>query len=282
MLRQRIITALLLAPLAIISIFFLPMKGLAFILTAIVFIACYEWSGFISSHRKARLALSSSLGFLWLLSFCVFPLNSLVHDDVLYWLFNSAAFFWVVALLLVLSYPVSALLWRRSRLLKWMAGVLALLPFGWSILTLRGVNELHPWVGAGWVLYALLLVWSADSGAYFAGRRFGRNKLAVRVSPKKTVEGLLGGLVAAMLVCLLLLGLIPAVRGNAWVIVGASLLTALASVLGDLFESMLKREAGIKDSGALLPGHGGILDRIDSLTAALPVFTLCYLLWMFV
>jgi phosphatidate cytidylyltransferase len=133
---------------------------------------------------------------------------------------------------------------------------------------------------AVYVMFALCLIWAADSGAYFIGKYFGKHKLAVKISPKKTVEGLLGGILFAF-VTALIFALIAKVPFNKWLYwSGLVLITVLFSVLGDLFESMLKRRANVKDSGSLVPGHGGVLDRIDSLTAALPVFTLGLLLFL--
>jgi phosphatidate cytidylyltransferase len=128
--------------------------------------------------------------------------------------------------------------------------------------------------GPLWLLFALLLIWAADSGAYFAGVRFGRRKLAPRISPGKSWEGLFGGLAAAMLLSAAMLHWL----GLGWAQLPELLLLTvvivLVSVVGDLFESLLKRHAGAKDSSQLIPGHGGVLDRIDSLLAALPVFVL--------
>ncbi len=128
------------------------------------------------------------------------------------------------------------------------------------------------------MLFLLVLIWIADSGAYFAGRRWGRVKLAPAVSPGKTREGVYGALAGAMLCALALAWMRPEI-GAALVTIPLCLLTCLVSVAGDLFESLIKRQAGVKDSGTLLPGHGGVLDRIDSLTAAAPVFVFG-LMWL--
>jgi phosphatidate cytidylyltransferase len=127
-------------------------------------------------------------------------------------------------------------------------------------------------------MYVFALVWGADTGAYFAGRALGKNKLAPKVSPGKTIEGMIGGLLTTgvLMVAVAIYRDLPAIRFAAFI--GLSLFTVLASVLGDLVESMVKRQAGVKDSGSIFPGHGGALDRIDSLTAAAPIFALGWLL----
>ncbi len=142
----------------------------------------------------------------------------------------------------------------------------------------RHYDENH-YTGAWWLLYVMILVWGADSGAYMFGKLFGKHKLAPKVSPGKTWQGFIGGLLTAAIISWLFgryapLNVVPTT------LLACSVLAALASVLGDLTESMFKREAGIKDSGHLIPGHGGILDRIDSLTAAVPVFA-CLMLLVF-
>lgn len=140
-----------------------------------------------------------------------------------------------------------------------------------SITAMFYLWQLSPW----WLLYVFLLVWCADSGAYFVGRKLGRRKMAPNVSPNKSMEGLAGGLVTGLLVVIGISVFKLQLTGTALIaFVLLSALTILASVLGDLFESMLKRRAGVKDSGTILPGHGGILDRIDSLLSATPIFAL--------
>ena len=180
---------------------------------------------------------------------------------------------WLIALLLVVSYPKSAKYWSKSILIKLLFALFTLIPFYISMLELRSISyDIDRYTGAVWLLYVFVLVWATDTGAYFAGRAIGKRKLAVKVSPGKTIEGFIGGVSLAILVCMLvyLTGYFAISFINFLI---SSLLAILVSVLGDLTESMFKREAGIKDSGNLIPGHGGILDRIDSLTAAVPVFT---------
>jgi phosphatidate cytidylyltransferase len=166
---------------------------------------------------------------------------------------------WCIALVWVAFAPQRVSTWSAA-----LSGVLALVP-AWLALVLLRVRLAD---GAQWVLFALLLVWLADIGAFFCGRRFGRVLLAPRVSPAKTWEGVLGGV---------LLSAVCALAGAAWFHLPLLpfLLLCLAavgfSVVGDLTESLLKRYAGVKDSGTVFPGHGGVMDRIDSITAAAPV-----------
>lgn len=182
---------------------------------------------------------------------------------------------WCFALFLVLSYQNASIkkTWWSPSPVRALFGLFTLLPFFLSLLLLRQFSyDLSPKIGAWCLLYVMCLVWVTDSGAYFVGRYFGKHKLLPRVSPGKTWEGLIGGLIIAALFCSVL---------SKWtyfsdkplILWGCSIVAVLASVLGDLTESLFKREAGLKDSGKLIPGHGGILDRIDSLTAAFPVFT---------
>ncbi len=167
--------------------------------------------------------------------------------------------------------------WQNTLWMRHLFGVLTLVPFFWSIVLLRSQNiETEPYHGAKLVLFVCLLVWAADTGAYFTGKMFGKHKMAPKVSPNKTIEGLLGGMITAILVSwgighwfgIEFSGMLSGVV--------ITLCTVIISVLGDLVESMFKRASGIKDSSQIIPGHGGILDRVDSLTAAFPVFTLLY------
>jgi phosphatidate cytidylyltransferase len=282
LLKYRLITALILIPVVIGALFLLPPVGFAIVTLFVCMLAAWEWgqlAGFAS--RSQRIWLAILCGFLLVLMLLSLPAYQhsahLPQVSVPLWLSMG---WWLAALLLVLTYPRSAAFWRDSRLLRIIFGILTIVPFFWGMVALRqyGYDQHHN-IGAWWLLYVMLLVWGADSGAYMFGKLFGKHKLAPKVSPGKTWEGLIGGLLTSALISWLFgryapLDIIPEK------LLICSVVAALASVLGDLTESMFKREAGIKDSGHLIPGHGGILDRIDSLTAAVPVFA-CLMLLVF-
>lgn len=266
----------------IAALFLLPPPGFFIVVMAVCMLAAWEWGQFagLASHSQ-RIWLAVLCG--GLLTFMMFTPpagHNTVHQPQIALLLWGALCWWSVALLLVVSYPHSASFWRSSRILRLLFGVLTIVPFFWGMLVLRQYHyEIDQAAGAWWLLYVMFLVWGADSGAYLFGRLFGRHKLAARVSPGKTWEGFFGGLITSALMAWLFSLWAPLTVSTSTLLV-CSLVAALASVLGDLSESMFKREAGIKDSGNLIPGHGGIMDRIDSLTAAVPVFA-CLLLLVF-
>jgi len=282
LLKSRLITALILIPIVIAALFLLPPPGFAIVTLAVCMLAAWEWGQFAGlASRSQRVWLAVLCGLV--LAVMMFTLPAYHHSVHLTQIAGSlwaALVWWIAALLLVLTYPGSAALWRRSRVLRLLFGVLTIVPFFWGMVALRQYHyETDHFSGAWWLLYVMLLVWGADSGAYMFGRLFGKHKLAPKVSPGKTWEGFFGGLVTSAVIAWLF-GLWAPLSISPGVLLTCSLVAALASVLGDLTESMFKREAGIKDSGQLIPGHGGILDRIDSLTAAVPVFA-CLLLLVF-
>ena len=170
-------------------------------------------------------------------------------------------------MVLVIKFPDGSDLWGESKPLKTLMGLLVLIPAWLALLRLQAQN---PW----WVMYVMGIVWGADTGAYFAGRKWGQRKLAPDVSPGKSIEGVIGGLSVTLVLAIVVAVQIEMNLFRALCFVFLTGFVCLVSVLGDLLESMMKRHRGIKDSGNILPGHGGILDRIDSLTAAAPVFLL--------
>ncbi len=264
MLRQRVLTALVLVPLVVAAVLALPAAGLALLLGAILLLGAWEWAGLAGLQDPVpRGAYVLLLGLLLALGWGVRDTlgPAVVWGAVVAW---GAAAAWVVA------FQVSA--GRRPAapgvLLLRVLGLPVLLPAWLALVLLHTRPESGPW----FVLYLLVLVWVADSAAYFAGRRWGRRKLARHVSPGKSWEGVAGALAGGLLLAL------AAGAGFGYrdaALAGFALLgvlTVAVSVLGDLFESLLKRYRSVKDSGGLLPGHGGVLDRIDSLTAAAPLF----------
>lgn len=266
MLKTRIITALVLAPIAIGGIFFLPPLGFALFTGAIITIGAWEWAnmaGVASGAGRVVYALITAA--------ILFALLNVPFEAVL-WL---ALVWWLVCFLLVRSYPAGSERWG-SLPVRAAMGLLVLVPawVGLNHMRTGGFQFGESSSNLLLILYVFCVVWVADIGAYFAGRAFGKAKLAPRVSPGKSWAGVWGGLLAVGLFALLIGFLASAERSEIFLLVIASLATGLVSVLGDLFESMLKRYRGIKDSSQLLPGHGGIMDRIDSLTAAIPVFAL--------
>lgn len=281
--KQRIITALILAPLAIAGIFLLPLKFFMLFCAAIFLLASREWGGFVGPKSVNlvfyvfALLLGVTMLFLpteqlWLNRVA----NSMISDGLIF-----AALWWCLSLLMVITYPKTAPAWKNSKITKGVFGLFTLIPFFWAMVLLRSVDiEENFYFGAQLLMFVFALVWAADSGAYFCGKKFGRHKLAPNVSPGKTIEGFVGGLISAMIIAFFasMFFVIPAEKIVFFFI--AAFVTTIVSALGDLNESIFKREAGLKDSGNLLPGHGGILDRIDSLTAAVPVFTLLYLCWL--
>lgn len=258
MLRQRVITALVLAPFVLLAILWFPHPVTAAVLALLVAAGAWEWSAFPGfAHHSSRLAYVAFIVGCLLLSWYA-GVYSLASDLLLY----AALAWWVLALLWVALAPANV-----NRGTAAIAGLFALVPVWVALVRLHGESVWGPQL----MLFLLLLVVAADIGAYFAGRAFGKHKLAPRVSPGKTWEGVAGGLVAAALM---------AAFGVWWFsmdtvpFMALCIVVAIASVVGDLSESMFKRHAGLKDSGNLLPGHGGVLDRVDSVTAAAPVFVL--------
>jgi phosphatidate cytidylyltransferase len=273
MLKQRVITALVLAVIFLSALFGLPAGYFSFFIGAVLLIGAWEWaslSGF--SALWQRLVYSFTLLILLIIAsrYLGFEgeaspqLNNLVIRDLLI----MGCGWWALALLLVQGYPSSSVLWghKVSRLAM---GVMVLIPTWVALVYVRQQHN-----GAWLVLLLMLVVAVADSGGYFAGRRFGKHKLAPAVSPGKTWEGFAGGFLAN---CLLALILSEVFGASLLLMLALIVPTSLISVLGDLLESMVKRHAGAKDSGSILPGHGGILDRVDGVTAGAPVFALALL-----
>ena len=266
MLKTRILTALILAPIAVIGIFFLPPLGFAVFTGVAITLGAWEWAnmaGYTSGPARAGYGALVAL-----ILVAVYNLPTLT----LLWLGLA---WWLVALQMVRLYPRASALWSNP-VVRGLMGLLVLVPAWVGLNHLRNGTLLFGELDSGLlaILYVFLVVWVADIGAYFSGKAFGKAKLAPRVSPGKSWAGVWGGLVAVALLAIAAGLVAGAQTADILLLLVASVVVAAVSVVGDLLESMLKRFRGIKDSSQLLPGHGGIMDRIDSLTAAIPLFAL--------
>lgn len=275
MLRQRTITALVMAGFFLAGVWFLPLPVLAGTFAVLVALGAWEWAplaGLASIPSRILYALLVLLGALALYLHAGFGgnLNRADVQPVL----GLAGLWWCFALLWVRSFPASATFWRHP-LMRALMGLLILLPAWFAAVYLLHVEQR----GAA-VVILVLVVAASDIGAYFTGRAFGRHALSPRVSPAKTWEGFWGGVACAGALATLLWQALPPRYDHLSLAATlcVALTTAFASVIGDLTVSMVKRFSGVKDSSSLLPGHGGLLDRLDSLCAAAPTFALGLLL----
>lgn len=278
MLLQRILTALVLAAVAISAIFLLPILYFYLFIAVIVLIAAWEWANLVEINK-----VSGKLGFLLLLIVPMLgvtfwtqllELTSQVfewpevkeYSGALEWLVIGPVVFWVMMMVLIRKVPEGLLAIELKTRFKVFIGWFVLLS-AWMFLT-----KLRAYYGADAVMYFLALIWIADIAAYFTGKKFGKDKLAPAISPGKTVQGMYGAIISAML-CAVVLALYygyPMMIATDFGML--SILTVLVSIYGDLFFSLMKRKSGVKDSGSILPGHGGVLDRIDSVIAAAPFY----------
>lgn len=265
MLKQRVLTALVLAPVVLAAIFYLPTTWLAVVLAVVMVVGVRELAllaGATSGRAQFIVMAITATGIGLMAAFPQWQ-NSVLWLALLTWLL---CFVW-----LILPHHGQALA-GRWRLIKILLAVIMTVP-AW--VAIQDLHRLHP----GWLISLLFLVWAADVGAYAAGKTLGRHKLAPSVSPGKTWEGLVGGVLTALALMLLTAHYFDYWHQPHWFLPAAVILITLISVVGDLTVSLLKRHAGSKDTGALLPGHGGLMDRIDSLCAAAPFFALALEWW---
>lgn len=272
MTRTRVLAALVMAPIAIAAILLLPTPWMI-MLAAVVFLAgLWEW--FDLAEIEDTLARTVLLvAHLAMMVAIVWASRSSTGPTLV--LFQVASvigvIWWLLALMWLGRSTFASDHDTHARMFKLAAGALTVIP-AWCALAWIHASEPN---GHRWLLTTIAVVWAADTGAYFSGRKFGKHKLAPRISPNKTIEGLVGGVIAGVLVgvaAAFWLAEAPVAQLPSVALV--ALAAVLFSVIGDLFESMLKRHAGVKDSGHLIPGHGGILDRLDGVLAALPVLAL--------
>ena len=286
MLKQRILTALILAPLALFAILYLPLFSFQIMFAIVMGLGAWEWSSMSGITRTITKSAYAAL----VVAICLF-LSFLLPTDIIWYqgqlnalythILTVAALWWIVSLGMIIAYPKFTSIWYTSKILRGIFGFLTLIPTWVAVVTLRtSLFDVDPYYGASLIFYVLGIVWAADVGAFFVGVKFGKHKLRPNVSPGKTLEGLMGGVMASSAIIAFAALHYQVDPSRIWLHILVGAVTVAVSALGDLNESMFKRCAGIKDSGKLLPGHGGVMDRIDSLTAAFPVFAFCYVMWM--
>lgn len=262
MLKHRVITAAILIPLVLFILFSVEARTFSICVGVLMLAAAVEWA--------SLMGLSTLAGrFLYLVLFAVLMVSLAEYIPIpVSVILSTSVAWWFFAAVLVLLYPRAKSLWCH-KWVKGVMGVLVLIPCWVALSEMRAAEN-----GIYILLFVFALIWGADTTAYFVGKRFGKHKLLPGVSPGKTLQGVIGALVYTMVVATIA---VYFTESNppfavALSIVMLAVITVIFSIIGDLFESMLKRDIGIKDSGQILPGHGGLLDRIDSLTAAAPIY----------
>ncbi len=253
MLRTRVLTAIVALLLLGTVLYVLPPPAAKIVIALLVLAGAWEWAGFLGANQSVmRVVYVALIGALIALSHFRFAADAEL-------ILKIACGWWLLAFLWTFAFPTPI-----PMAVRWLCGVLVLVPLS---VALQGLYGMRPQL----LLLALLIVWAADIGAYFSGKQFGRVKLAPEISPGKTWEGVIGGLAG---VAVLAFGWSVYAGHSIMVVLPFCLAVGAVSVVGDLTVSMFKRTAGVKDSGALFPGHGGVLDRVDSIAAAAPLFAL--------
>ena len=258
---ERIITALVLVAVVLSCMFATQSQYPMFMLMIVAAgVAGYEWFKLMPRKNQNQI---KPLAWGYGIATAALAALALYFNDIALLLWTASIVSWILSIYWVKSYP-SYDGWYNSSL-----NIIGFVLISATVTAIFSVWHSSPW----WLMYLFLLVWGADSGAYFVGRKFGNKKLAPNVSPNKSVEGLYGGILTALFIVVVVeVVYLDLTLAQHLLFLILSVITVFSSVLGDLFESMLKRRSGIKDSGRILPGHGGVLDRIDSLLAAAPVF----------
>lgn len=267
MLETRVITALVIIPLLVSAVLLLSVKSLAFIFGVVIIIGAWEWSrlsGFTS--MISRLAYIALTIFIMLQSY-----NWIEQPKLLSYMLYAVFIWWLFAFLwLTITSPDKLLANVLNVYIRGLIGLILLVPAWLSLLALHTQGNNGPYL----LLAFFILIWVADSGAYYSGKIFGCRKLAPVISPGKTIEGVYGALCAAFLASIIIALFLDYNFLQIIIFSSITLFCIIFSIIGDLFESVAKRNAGIKDSGTFFPGHGGVMDRIDSLTSAAPLFLL--------
>ena len=281
MLKQRIITAIILALIFITATVFLSSFSYSLFVTIVVLAASWEWCAFIGLAKQvAKVSYLATLGSMIIALYFflgIVPESLVINSYRAGIILGLGILFWVLTFFMLKDYPSNSDRWNNKSKIALM-GLMALIPTWVGIVQIKYLNP------QGFLLLGMVvMVAAADIGAYFVGKRIGKNRLAPSLSPNKTWEGVLGGFAACLLVGILLIWLLHSYlitlsNVQILILVLLSLVVMLFDVIGDLLESMLKRNRDLKDSGKILPGHGGILDRVDGLLAVTPIFVLTFLI----
>lgn len=286
MTRTRLLAALVMAPVAIAAVLLLPTPWMAVVSAAMFLIGLWEWLKLAEIDDPIARSVLLVVNLLLMVALVWASRSATGGSLILFKLMTMlGVIWWLLAVIWLRHYSFASDHDTHARMFKLAAATLSVVPAWCALVYIHSGGETADAnaaiQGPRWLLLALAIVWAADSGAYFAGRKFGRTKLSPRISPNKTVEGLIGGVVAGMVLALAAAPFAGASVKQLPAVTIVAIWTILFSVVGDLYESLLKRHVGAKDSGSLIPGHGGVLDRIDSVLAALPVFALGKLLFGF-
>ena len=281
MLKQRIITAIILALIFITATVFLSSFSYSLFVTIVVLAASWEWCAFIGLAKQvAKVSYLATLGSMIIALYFflgIVPESLVINSYRAGIILGLGILFWVLTFFMLKGYPSNSDRWNNKSKIALM-GLMALIPTWVGVVQIKYLNP------QGFLLLGMVVVVAAaDIGAYFVGKRIGKNRLAPSLSPNKTWEGVMGGFAACLLVGILLIWLLHSYlitlsNGQILILVLLSLVVMLFDVIGDLLESMLKRNRDLKDSGKILPGHGGILDRVDGLLAVTPIFVLTFLI----
>jgi phosphatidate cytidylyltransferase len=273
MLKTRVITALALMALLLPSLFYLSQAAWAFVVAGFIGIAAWEWGALLGKSSLGRVMLGVVTALICAAISQIDP-NAIGAGDTnmpyrpwVFWAYGISAIFWCLVMPLWLKYK-----WSLSGVGGILVGAVVLLPTWLAMVQLRAL-------GPGVLLGIFAVVWVADIAAYFSGKAFGKHKLAPSISPGKTWEGAIGAAIGVVVYGVVMRQFFALELMSLPVWVAALLAITVVSIIGDLYESLLKRKAGIKDSSNILPGHGGVLDRVDSLTSTLPVVALAWLVF---
>ncbi|MFK5984160.1 MAG: phosphatidate cytidylyltransferase [Pseudomonadota bacterium] len=277
MLLSRVLTAFILLPLAIMGILYLPGNYFSFLLGLIFLIGAFEWTKIsIIEPIYGLLFVVCSIFFMWLL----WQYGLSKSAQFIYIIYFSV-FFWLISVFFISQYPRYKNIWATKLAIKFLVGFIVLIPSWYAMVLLKNTASIQilnsQITGSELLLLMMIVIWFADTGAYFSGKKWGKSKLIPNVSPGKTKQGAYGAVVTSCSFT----GIFSYILSHDYMLTFYTVLLTVfivaTSIVGDLFESMYKRNSGIKDSGKILPGHGGVLDRIDSLTSVAPVFIIIIL-----